>query len=167
MILLVLVLALAAWLVYDKASRPRTAYILIEDVYNKFQMKNELERDFLKTKQKRQSILDSLALAIRALERKLAVQSRKDPDEIEAFNVKRAEFFDKQRTFEEDNMQLSKQYEQQIFSQISHYLQDYGKEQGYEYIFGNNGDGSLMYAMDSNNITEEVIKYINTKYQGL
>lgn len=39
-------------------------------------------------------------------------------------------------------------------------------KKGYRYIFGAEGSGVLMYADERNNITKEVIEYINARYKG-
>lgn len=46
-------------------------------------------------------------------------------------------------------------------------IQEYGKQKGYDYIYGS-GDvsPSVLYAKDSYDITKEVIKLINDKYQS-
>ena len=46
-------------------------------------------------------------------------------------------------------------------------IKDYGKEKGYDYIYGS-GDvsPSILYAKDSYDITNEVIKMINDKYKS-
>jgi outer membrane protein len=45
-------------------------------------------------------------------------------------------------------------------------MQDYGKKHGYDFIYGAQGSGNLMYANGQKNITDEVLKYINERYQG-
>jgi outer membrane protein len=64
--------------------------------------------------------------------------------------------------------QLSGEYQQKsdafdkiIWDKINRKINDYGKEQGYDYIFGAKGDGSIMYASDKKDITKAVIAYIN------
>jgi len=44
-------------------------------------------------------------------------------------------------------------------------IKDYGKEKGYDYIYGTGEAASILYAKDSYDITNEVIKLINDKYK--
>lgn len=45
-------------------------------------------------------------------------------------------------------------------------LKDYGKEKGYDYIYGTGETASIIYAKDSYDITKEVIKMVNDKYKS-
>jgi len=61
---------------------------------------------------------------------------------------------------------LSAQYDKEILAQLNQYVRDFGAKNNYEYIFGNDGNGSLMYAQESNDLTRQVTEYINQKYAG-
>lgn len=43
-------------------------------------------------------------------------------------------------------------------------IKDFGKEKGYDYIYGTGEAASILYAKDSYDISNEVIKLINSKY---
>lgn len=45
-------------------------------------------------------------------------------------------------------------------------IKDYGKEKGYDYIYGTGEAASILYAKDSYDITKEVIKLVNDKYKA-
>jgi outer membrane protein len=61
----------------------------------------------------------------------------------------------------EEYSRKSEAFDKIIWDQINAKINAYGKEQGYDYIFGAKGDGSIMYASDKKDITKEVIAYIN------
>jgi outer membrane protein len=61
----------------------------------------------------------------------------------------------------QEYQQKSETFERVIWEKINQKVNEYGKEQGYDYIFGAKGDGSIMYASDEKDITKEVIAYIN------
>ena len=42
----------------------------------------------------------------------------------------------------------------------------YGKEKGYDYIYGTGDIASVLYAKDSYDITKEIIKLVNEKYKS-
>ena len=58
------------------------------------------------------------------------------------------------------------QYTQQVWTRLNQYIKDYGREYEYDLILGAKGDGNLMYADDRLDITEEVLEYVNKKYDG-
>jgi outer membrane protein len=45
-------------------------------------------------------------------------------------------------------------------------IKDYGKQKGYEYIYGTGEVASILYAKDSYDISNEIIKMINDKYKA-
>ena len=52
-------------------NRSKTGYIIIEEVYNKFDLKKELEKQFNSIKTERKKILDSLELDLKLFDSKL------------------------------------------------------------------------------------------------
>jgi outer membrane protein len=80
--------------------------------------------------------------------------------------IKRDDFIHRQKTLTEDNKQLTSQYDSEIFTQINQYVKDFSKENGYQMVFGSDGNGSLMYGDDQINLTKVITEYINQKYKG-
>ncbi|MGZ3919341.1 MAG: OmpH family outer membrane protein [Bacteroidia bacterium] len=152
---------------YDKLTSPKTACVIIQDVFNSFELKKDYERKLTATKSARQRITDSLELDLKLLGKKIESESGKNKEDLSAFSLKREYYFQKKRLFDEDNELQTKKYDDEIIGQLNQYVKDYGKENGYTYIYGNSGSGSLMYADDMKNITTEVIAYINDRYKGV
>ena len=44
-------------------------------------------------------------------------------------------------------------------------IKDYGKEKGYDYIYGTGEANSVLYAKDQYDITKDIIKMVNDKYK--
>ena len=61
----------------------------------------------------------------------------------------------------EEYQRKSDAFDKIIWDQINLKVSEFGKEKGYDYIFGAKGDGSIMYASDSKDVTKELIEYIN------
>lgn len=53
-----------------------------------------------------------------------------------------------------------------VISQVNAFVKKYGEENHYDYILGVTDNGSILYAKENKDITEEVLKYINKKYKG-
>lgn len=47
------------------------------------------------------------------------------------------------------------------------YIKDYGKEKGYDYIYGTGESATVLYAKDAYDITKEVVKLVNDKYKAV
>ena len=65
-----------------------------------------------------------------------------------------------------ENAQKQQEYTSQIWTQINTYVKEYGQQNDYSYILGANGSGSIMYGLESQNITDVVIEFVNKKYEG-
>jgi outer membrane protein len=51
-----------------------------------------------------------------------------------------------------------------LYKTIKQQIKDYGKEKGFDYIYGTGDAATVLYAKDSYDITKEVTKLINDKY---
>ncbi|MBK8705977.1 MAG: OmpH family outer membrane protein [Saprospiraceae bacterium] len=155
------------WIAYHYLSMPKTGFVVIQEVYNGFDMKKEIEQKYNRTKLARDKILDSLELELKLLAGTIEREQQKNKTTIEQFTIKREEFLQRKQTYEEDNAALTKQYDQEILTQLNQYIKDFGEKHHFTYVFGNDGNGSLMYAADAKNVTKEVIEFINRKYKGV
>ena len=68
---------------------------------------------------------------------------------------------------------MIKQFQEEFGSQsdtirkmMREYIKDYGKKNGYDYIYGTGDAVSIIYAKDSYDITKDIIKALNEKYSG-
>ena len=65
--------------------------------------------------------------------------------------------------------QLQQESGVEMDSLVSNYkkmIKAYGKEKGYDYVFGTGEVASVLYAKDSYDITKEMIKMVNDKYKA-
>jgi outer membrane protein len=148
-------------------TQPKTAYINTETVYNNFELKKKLEAQLKETQTVRQVLLDSLRFQIEVLSLELEREDRKnDPALMSQFNSMRESYYARQQEFDESNTLLAEKYTGEVWSQLNTYIAEYGAEEEFEYIFGASGDGSLMYADDAVNITDEVNEFVNERYLG-
>ena len=164
--LIVLIISVSFTLIYKSNNESKTAYIDLQKTFKEFELKKELEAQLIKVKNQRQGILDSLEFELKVLSKELQSQKNADKNKIAIFQTKREEFIAKKESFIEENENLSAQYDSQIFRQMNQYVKDFGVENGYSYIFGSDGAGALMYAKESEEVTKEVIEFINERYKG-
>lgn len=165
-LLVALVLTLiVAWNSYRYFTTTKLAYVNTIEVYNQFQLKIELEKKLEKTKTIRQQQLDSLLNEIEPLVNYLQVH-KGDERTMLAYQQLKNTYLTKEKQFEEDNEILAQQYTDQIWKQLNQYVKDFGEKHRYNYIYGTSGQGNLMYAHEHDNISEQVIAFVNQQYQG-
>lgn len=51
-------------------------------------------------------------------------------------------------------------------SKMRKFIKDYGKKNGYDYIYGTGDSANILYAKDGQDITDKIIKEINDNYNG-
>jgi outer membrane protein len=53
-----------------------------------------------------------------------------------------------------------------LVSGVKKFIKDYGKQKGYDYIYGTGDAASVLYAKDKYDITKDIIKALNEKYKS-
>lgn len=162
---LLIVLSIISYPVF-KGNNLKVAFVKNTELYNDFGLKKELEAKLMKVKNQRKSILDSLLLDLKMVSARLENVQLRDEKEIQKFQIQKQLYLTKQKEFDEDTERLAEQYNEQIWKQINQYTNDFGKKEGYSFVYGAKGDGALMYAQDQYDITKELTEYINEKYKG-
>jgi outer membrane protein len=160
-----IIMACGLW--YNTSNKPKFGYIELGEVFEKFDLKNELSAKLKRTLTARQKIADSIEVDLKVLSKKIEDEKGKNKDNIHLFEVKRENYYKQKRKTEEDNDALTKEYDKQIRTQLSQYVIEFGKAFNYRFIFGSDGNGSLMYGTDGENITKQVTEFINKKYKGV
>lgn len=161
-----IIIAVLPVLVYHCCFQPKIAYVDVPKVFAGFDMKKELQQKYKETETVRAKLLDSLSFHLQLLSTK-ARANKDDKELMYEFDVQRQDFFKRKRQIEEDNAALSSQYDKQILDRMSQYIMDYGQKQGYDLVMGADGNGTLLFANEHYNISEEVTAFINNKYKGI
>jgi outer membrane protein len=164
-IALCIFISLATSYLYIQSSEQKTGYMNLSVIYKEFSMKKELENTFTKIQTQRKEALDSMELELELLNKRLNAEGE-EKDLVAAFEKRRENYLQYKKQFQDDNELMQQQYTEKINKQLNQYVIDYGKEKDYDYLLGGDGTGTVMFAKDGHNITEEVLEYINKKYQG-
>jgi len=151
-LLLVLNLSILCVIGYYALSmqKEKIGYVVNQRLFNEFKGKKELEDRLNLTKALNGKVTDSLSRLIQ---------------QTSNFNVIKfyQEKIDEMKFAEQ---QLSEQYTSDIWKNINELVTKFGEKNGYDYILGAAGNGSLMFAHKENDITSELIKFVNLKYEG-
>jgi outer membrane protein len=152
----VLFIVVIIFFVYPKASN-KIAYIKLNEVYQKFTMREEMENKYKAIEASRKNLIDSI---------EFKATSAQASGDLEKYKQILDEYIKKRQELEQANKILSRQYEEQVWNQINSYCQEYGKKKEYDFVFGAEGSGNIMYANAQKDVTKEVIEYINEMYHG-
>lgn len=161
--LLTLLLGIGGALVLTATKTTNACYINIGEFMNEFTMAKELNSEFEKVANARMNILDSLGLDIDRMAKNLDVKN-KESERI--LQQKKEGFFLRKQQFDAQNNELKNKYNAQVIKRMNEYIRDFGKQKGYAFIYGAKGDGGLLYADESKDITKRLIEYANQRYAG-
>lgn len=164
-ILLALIAGLGIGWGISSLSTQKTAYVNGAKVFSDFVMTKELNNMLSNTQQSRQQILDSLELQVRTL----GIHQNSNPSDdqlLDSLKVAAEQLRFKSERFTEDNQRQLETYNEQIWTQLNQYMGDYREQEGYAYLFGATGSGNLMAANPELDVTEEVLAYVNLRYEG-
>ncbi|WP_299533671.1 OmpH family outer membrane protein [Ulvibacterium sp.] len=130
------------------------------DVESKFKIKVEA------LTKKRDSISQAFQLEAQAFQTKAQSMSQKKAQEEYALMQQRGQFIGQQLQQEDQQLQAQGQTEMDsVVSKVKKEIKAYGKTQGYTYILGGGEGGSVLYGVDANDLTDEIIKILNDKYK--
>lgn len=138
----------------DSASFKRTVVIDNYKVFEEFDLKKDYDKKIEKEFAFDKASLDSLGNTFNTL---------KDPYAIDAL---KKEFAIKKQQFDQKFQTISQQYTSEVYARLNDYMKEYGKKKGYGIIIGSNGQGNVMYIDKTEEVTEDLIKFINDKYSN-
>ncbi|TRX58727.1 OmpH family outer membrane protein [Fulvivirga sp. M361] len=137
--------------IYATITPAKSAYFLNQAVFEASTARQELELRLGHMKTDHQKHLDSLTTLMQT---------------VEDGSMLVEDYREAVKEYTLQQQKLTETYTAELWRQINQYVNDYGEEHDYDYIFGATGDGSLMYANLSRDITDQIITYINKRYEG-
>ncbi len=165
---------LGAYCIYDytsaenvepaKKQELKIGYLQITQVFEQFDMKQEMVEKLTKETNNLRAQVDSLAVGIQLLSESI---KNEPTEELEnALQFKRVQYYNKRQEYEKLVNEKTQAYDQEIVQRLNGLVQEYAETNGYDFIYGADGSGFLMYGEPGYDITQDVVNYLNTKYQG-
>lgn len=141
-------IAISAILILSSCSQKKTGFVDIFKLVEEFELQKEYSDGAKREMDRERTMIDSI----------IYTEKLRDPSSYE--NAKNELYTALYRKTEERN----KEIEKMIWKRLNPYIAEYGKEKGYAYIYGANGTGNVLYADESEDITKELIEYVNKRY---
>lgn len=142
------------------------AYVNMKELFEKFRMKQELQQKFESEDLSARKYLDSMAFVLTEEGNRLSGTTEPDQAKVQDYLRRKDIYLTQRNNYEQKRQELSAQYDNQIITRMMTYVKDYGDEQGYDYVFGDDGNGHIMYAGPADNITQDVVAYLNKRFEG-
>lgn len=106
--------------------------------------------------------LEQVAAEYQKQRGKLSERERKLMEEV--VRSKEETYLRYEQSVKENVQKSDQEMTKQVLERVNGYISKYGKERGYKMIFAATQYGNIVYAEDVFDVTEEVIKGINTEF---
>lgn len=150
--LLVLVLAVLGFNIYDVCTREKIVYVDLGKLQENYKLKKDLEEHAKGNLLVIKNAIDSFSM-VKKMQGPAAQNTATDT----AIARLQYEF---QRYYNESNTEISNK----IWERLNPVIEKYGKAHHYAVIVGANGAGTVLYGEKQYDITDDLINYINTDY---
>jgi outer membrane protein len=163
----IVVLAIATLVSCEQSLK--TGFIDNSEVINKYQEKLDIEAKYKAKIDAFQKRTDSTTKAFQIEAQAFQAKAQTLPEaqaqqEYQALSQKQ-QVLQQQIQFEEQQIQQGSQVEiDSLISKVKDFVSDYGKNNGYTYIFGSNEGGSVMYGAKENEVTQIILDALNAAY---
>ncbi|UUC46485.1 OmpH family outer membrane protein [Flavobacterium cerinum] len=124
-------------------------------LFDGFNMTKELKKRGEQEFNTRKKVLDSLYVTLQ----------QEGISEVQKEAITR-ELIAKKQEFEAFNQQFAAEESAKIWSRINGYTTDFSKEKDYDLIVGSENKRNVLYAKETVDVTNELISFINKKYEG-
>jgi outer membrane protein len=165
----VLFILAAVLMISSCQQAPKTAYVQNEKVFKEYKGLKEQEEIFKKQQEtfvkKYDSLLKVWQQEVMDFQQNVKKMSSKQAQKKDQELYRKQQML--QQMQQQEGAKITAEMQQKsdsITKVVYDFFADYGKKNGYEYIFGKNNNGSLMYGKADKDITEEVIKALNAEY---
>lgn len=166
---LLLVAAVAGLLV--SCNEEKTAYVDTTKLVQEYNEMQDVEEKFNLRSDEVRRELDSVARAFQ--EEVQEYQGQMEGMSQAQRQEREQELMQKQQQLQQEQQTRGGELRSQsdaaidsIVEKVKIYVEEYGEENGYTYIFGSNESASIMYAKDGLDITDEILEKLNAEYGG-
>ena len=165
--LVVLAIALTAM----ACQQNKIGYVDSVKIMDDYQEKIDVEARF-KTKadamgRKRDSISQAFQMELQQFQSKAQSMSQQSAQEEYSQLQQRGQQIGQRLQQEEQQLQQNSQTQMDsLVKKVKKEIRAYGKANGYTYILGGGEGGSVIYGDDANDVTNEILKILNDKYEN-
>lgn len=148
----------------------KTAYIDTEVLMKEYQEFKDFEAKFKTMSDRMKNELDSDAKKFQ--NDVVDLQKNAQSKGMEWAQKRQAELERRQQTLAEKEQNYMKKFQEEsaverdsMVSKMKTFIKDYGKEKGYDYIYGTGDAASVLYGKEEYNLTKEVLGLLHKQYE--
>lgn len=138
---------------------------LIEGYSRTKQVKSEFEKKSSAMRAEVDTLLANWQKEIKSYEK---ARVKMSPEEIklkqELLGTKQQQIGAYQQSIDQKVREEETKSTQTLINDVNDYVKEYGKTHHYKIIFGASGSGNIMYASESTDLTDDILKGLNAQY---
>jgi outer membrane protein len=165
----VLAIVLSVTAIYFAKSSSELVYVDVNKLIMGYEKTKTVKAEFDKKANVMRANVDSLIAnwqkELKGYEKERSTLS---PNELklkqELLSNKQQQINSYQEGIQKKIQEEDKKITQTVINDINDYIKEYGKVHSYKIIFGASGGGNIMYADESTDLTEEILKGLNEEY---
>lgn len=131
-------------------SDKKIAYADAIRLFNEYKYKTDMEKASQGTLGKLKNDLDSIAVIYKVNPTNVRIQQM---------------VMEKQQQLSQGYEAINKEINQKVWERLNSKIHDFGKENKIELLIGANGMGTVLYASDNRDVTDDLVKYVNESYE--
>ncbi|MCB4797226.1 OmpH family outer membrane protein [Neotamlana laminarinivorans] len=113
------------------------------------------------------SLMSDWQKELKLYEKERAKMSKKELElKQQLLGNKQQQINNYQQAIQKQIQEEDKKSTQTVINDINDFIKEYGKKNNHEIIFGASGGGNIMYASDATNLTEDVLKGLNSEFEA-
>jgi Skp family chaperone for outer membrane proteins len=148
---------------FNYFSEDGVAYVDLQEVFEEFEMKKELQKDFESRVASEQKLLDEARLSVAGL--KLRWESDRGNKLLYDSLTTLWQLSELQEEEHERRIaQMTDEFDTQIHDQLSQYLDDFGGARKVKLLMGVMDNGTVLHSDTAIDLTKDAIEYVNEKY---
>ena len=168
-VLIGLALVLSSFAFYNTLNSSSQVYVDVNKLmegYKRTKVSNaEFEKKAILMKSKVDTLVANWQKELQSYEKERVSLSPKELKlKQELLGNKQQQINGYQESIQKQIREENKKVTQTVINDINDYIKVYGKKHGYKIIFGANGQGNIMYADESTDLTDEILKGLNEEY---
>lgn len=139
---------------------------LMDEYQEKIDAETKFKSDEAVLTKKRDSMSQAYQLELQTFQTRSQSMSQKKAQEEYGVLQQKGQFLGQQLQQEAQEAQAANQVIlDSIISTVKKEIKAYGKTNGFTYILGGGDGGSVLYGLDANDVTDDVVKILNDKYK--
>ncbi len=156
---------------YLYLKKPKLGFVYNNRILNEYNGVKEGKKLYAEKAEMMTANLDTLGKEIDQMigkyQQEVSKLSTKEKELTEQIIKRRqSEYFNYKKVIEEKTQEEDKKITEAVLKQIDSFIAEYAKNKGYDYIFGSSDAGSLFFASEKEDLTDEILKGLNGTYEG-